>query len=554
MSDENPTLPLETAGAPLAAAVKDSSMPRGVPNIVGNEAAERFSFYGMKGLLTGYITGSLAAGGLAHSKDQSNIIISLFGAGTYFMPLLGGWFSDKIVGRYHTILWVSLLYCVGHGILACSDLVSGVEGKMICLCAGLSFIAFGAGGIKPCVSAFMGDQFKPNQAHLLQKAYGAFYWAINFGSFFSFLIIPWIKDKKGYGLAFGVPGIAMGIATFVFWLGTKHYFRVPPSRDTKQAGFISVFWHAYRSGSKTLSLPSVYILATIGIPLLVMILITYLSFQKGYGTAVQTASWAALICVGLWYALVLVLSFLRKTDLPDQFWQKAANRFSPREIIAARSVGPILFIFALVPAFWSLFDQMQTTWVSQGQMMTPATIFGYKIGAEQMQSANPAIVMILVPILTLLVYPRMGRFASPLRRMSFGMFIASVAYLVVAALQAKIQSGAHLSVLWQIVPYIIMTTAEVLVSTTGLEFAFREAAPEMKSTIMSFWLLTVSMGDLILAWITKMLSKGASAESGESVTSGRFLLYAGMIFTVAVIFSAISTVYRYRDKEAAEGR
>ena len=102
---------------------------------------------------------------------------------------------------------------------------------------------------------------------------------------------------------------------------------------------------------------------------------------------------------------------------------------------------------------------------------------------------NPAIVMLLVPLFTLVIYPRLGKFASPLKRMSYGMFIAAASYLIVAALQKQIESGAHLCVLWQTVPYLVLTTAEVLFSTTGLEFAFREAAPEMKSAVMSFWLL-----------------------------------------------------------------
>ncbi len=187
--------------------------------------------------------------------------------------------------------------------------------------------------------------------------------------------------------------------------------------------------------------------------------------------------------------------------------------------------------------------------------MMPAKVFGYKFGAEQMQSTNPAIVMILVPILTLLVYPRLGRFASPLRRMSYGMFFAAAAYVVVAALQTKIDSGGpQLSVLWQTVPYLILTTGEVLFSTTGLEFAFRESAPEMKSTIMSFFLLTISFGNLLVTAITKTFSSGNAGGHAESVTSGRFLTYAGMTFVVAIIFSAVSTVYRYRDKEAAQGR
>src|SRR5258708_6582 len=120
--------------------------------------------------------------------------------------------SLRYWGRYHTILWISLSYCLGHGILATSDLIPTIHGKGYALYAGLALIAFGSGGIKPCVSAFMGDQFGPDQKHLLRKAYAAFYWSINFGSFFSFLVIPFVRKHWGYSWAFGVPGIAMAIA------------------------------------------------------------------------------------------------------------------------------------------------------------------------------------------------------------------------------------------------------------------------------------------------------------------------------------------------------
>ena len=104
--------------------------------------------------------------------------------------------------------------------------------------------------------------------------------------------------------------------------------------------------------------------------------------------------------------------------------------------------------------------------------------------------------------------------------------------------------------LWQIIPYIILTTAEVLVSVTGLEFAFREAAPEMKSTIMSFWLLTVAFGNLVVTAITKVLSgPGAGGEAhASSVSTNRFLLYAGLTFGVAILFSIIAAFYRYREE------
>jgi POT family proton-dependent oligopeptide transporter len=159
-------------------------------------------------------------------------------------------------------------------------------------------------------------------------------------------------------------------------------------------------------------------------------------------------------------------------------------------------------------------------------------------------------VMALVPLFTLVLYPRIGRLAAPLRRMVAGMFLGVISYLIVAALQAQIEAGAQLSVLLQLIPYVVLTAAEVLISTTGLEFAFREAAPEMKSTIMSFWLLTVAIGNLLVAGITKVF--GGASHSG-SVSASRFLMYAGLTFVVAILFSLISRTYRYRDEAAARG-
>jgi POT family proton-dependent oligopeptide transporter len=469
----------------------ETTTPRWPPQIkfiVGNEACERFSYYGMRSILAGYITGAVLQGGLGRDTDAATEIIHTFVFANYFMPLFGAWLSDKIIGRYRTILWVSLFYCAGHGVLACSDFAGGVHGRMICLWTGLALIAFGSGGIKPCVSAFMGDQFKPEQSQLLQKAYGAFYWAINLGSFFSFLVIPWIKDHHGYSLAFGVPGILMAIATFIFWLGTKHYVRVPPSRETRSAGFFKVFFAA--------------------------------------------------------------LTGRRETG--QSFWSGARSRFSEPEVDAAKSVLPILMVFALIPIFFSLFDQTNSTWVLQGGKMVPAKILGLAIGAEQMQSMNPLLVMLLVPLFTLGIYPRIGRFASPLKRMAYGMFLAAGSYLVVAALQKQIEAGAQLSVLWQTVPYLILTAAEVLVSTTGLEFAFREAAPEMKSIVMSFWLLTIAFGDLLVVVVTKLFA--SASDHAASVSTNRFLLYAGMTFLVAILFSFVATFYQYRDAAAAQGK
>jgi POT family proton-dependent oligopeptide transporter len=527
--------------------------PRQINYIVGNEACERFSYYGMRSILAGYITGAVLKGGLGRDADSSTSIIHAFVSANYFMPLFGAWLSDKLIGRYNTILWVSLFYCAGHGVLACSDFAGSVHGKLVCLYVGLALIAFGSGGIKPCVSAFMGDQFRPDQSHLMQKAYGAFYWAINFGSFFSFLVIPWVKNHHGYSLAFAVPGVLMAVATFVFWLGRNKYLRVPPSRKTKSGGFFPVFFNAYAHCAGSRSGPLLNLLTTLGAPLFIMVALTIVAFAE-ISPVTRAIGWAAVICTGLWYASVLVTSLLGKFDPGDSFWKGAEKRYSESEISAARSVTPILFVFALIPVFWSLFDQTNSTWVLQGEKMLNTTILGLDIGAEQMQSMNALIVMILVPLFTLGIYPRIGRFASPLRRMSYGMFLAAASYLIVAALQKKIEAGDQLSVMWQTVPYIVLTAAEVLISTTGLEFAFREASPELKSTIMSFWLLTVTVGDLFVVGITKLFSQAGAGNHAASVSTDRFLLYAALTFVVAILFSIIAGTYKYRDAAAAEGK
>jgi POT family proton-dependent oligopeptide transporter len=133
------------------------------------------------------------------------------------------------------------------------------------------------------------------------------------------------------------------------------------------------------------------------------------------------------------------------------------------------------------------------------------------------------------------------------------MFLAGFSYIIVAMLQARIDAGAHLSILWQTVPYVALTIAEVLVSTTGLEFAFREAAPEMKSIINGFWNLTITMGNLMVVGITKAFP-GTGNEHNASVSAPRFMMYAGLTFVVAILFSVIAAFYTYRDKSAAEGK
>lgn len=216
----------------LTAPVPTKSIPRGIPYIIGNEAAERFSFYGMKAILVIFMTsylylmpGSLTNEPMPDAEAIANY--HKFTAAVYFTPIFGALIADIFLGKYLTIIILSLVYCVGHGVLALMGIHESIDPAMM-LFVGLALIAIGAGGIKPCVSAHVGDQFGKTNQHLLNKVYNFFYLSINFGAFISTLLTPWLLEWYGPHLAFGVPGVLMLIATFLFWCGRKKFIHVPP--------------------------------------------------------------------------------------------------------------------------------------------------------------------------------------------------------------------------------------------------------------------------------------------------------------------------------------
>ncbi len=235
----------------LTAPIKTDKMPPGVPYIVGNEAAERFSYYGMNGILVIFMTQYLrnAQGGLDRMTDaQADAWYHTFVSCVYFLPIIGAVLGDAILGKYRTILSLSIVYCFGHLTLA-------VDHTRLGLVIGLFLIALGAGGIKPCVSANVGDQFGASNQHLLPRVFSWFYFSINFGSAFSTLLIPWLLDPfkvsptqaaswpgwlgkflekiHGPDIAFGTPGLLMLIATIVFWAGRKKFVHLPPAGGSR---------------------------------------------------------------------------------------------------------------------------------------------------------------------------------------------------------------------------------------------------------------------------------------------------------------------------------
>lgn len=540
----------------------ETGWPKGVPYIIGNEGCERFSFYGMKAILQVHLTSLFAAQGLLQQTAEENAqhMGHIFMAAVYATPMIGAIVADRLLGKYRTIVWLSLVYCLGHLVLAIAE--NSIGGMQL----GLALIAIGSGGIKPCVSAHVGDQFGKGNWSKVQKVFQAFYFIINFGSFFSTLLIPWLRNNYGADVAFGVPGVLMLIATITFWIGRHVFVHIPPN----PGGHLGLL--------DTISSTMLF-LGTIGIPL-------FFSGSNSLGVTVL----ACLSCLvfGLWvfaerqalqqddgflavmmHAVGTLFSGENRKRIaevgPDvsqdslkRHWMfsSAACRFGEEAAEGPRAVLRIISVFFLVSVFWALFDQHATSWVRQAVQMD-RLVFGIQFDASQISALNPLMVMVLIPFNDFVLFPlleKLGVAMPPLRRMTIGMLVAGFAFASVALIQTAIETSGKgaVSVLWQIVPYLIMTQAEVMVSITGLEFAYTQAPRRMKSTIMGFWLLTVSFGNVLAAWVTTaqgwLLPKIMTVDPAEGPGLVQFFwFFAFLMMAAGVLFGVRARFYRGRE-------
>ena len=401
--------------------VDTDRMPPGIPYIISNEAAERFSFYGMRTILVVFMAKYLwlldGKGGTPMSNTQATEYYHIFAGLVYATPVLGALIADIFLGKYLTIMILSVVYCLGHAALACMG-TSGDSGWW--LFGGLALICLGSGGIKPCVSAHVGDQFGTRNSHLLSRIYNWFYFSINLGSFVSTLLTPWLLEWYGPHWAFGVPGVLMAMATFMFWMGRNKFVHVP-------AGGMKFF----------------------------------------------------------------------------------RELFSRDGLVA---LGKLIPLFLFIAAFWALYDQTGSSWVFQAAQMD-RNFLGMTWLESQVQAVNPVLILTFIPLFTFWVYPTVSKVfkLTPLRKIGIGFVLMVATFALSALIQSWIDAGQNPSIGWQFLAYALITASEIMVSIVGLEFAYTQAPKNMKSMIMSLYLLSVFVGNLFTSQINHYIQIPSAA-------------------------------------------
>jgi proton-dependent oligopeptide transporter, POT family len=516
------------------AAMPAERLPRQVPFILGNEACERFSFYGMRNILVTFLVGSTLMAYLPESERNlaAKDVFHIFVIGVYFFPLLGGWLADRYFGKYNTIFWFSLIYCAGQAMLAL------FTDNRTLFYTGLFLIALGSGGIKPLVATFMGDQFDQSNKRLAKIAFDAFYWLINFGSLFASLLMPIFLRNYGPAIAFGIPGALMFVATFIFWLARNRYVHVPPTAGSDPHSFLRVVRTALSATVPGGGRPG-FVVAMLG----VVLAVTSLALAPKLGVV-------AAIC------LAIVMLIAGGGIGASMQLDRARGAHPDAAVDGVRNVLRILIVFALTTPFWSLFDQKASTWVLQGyDMRMPEGVWWWPSflvkDAAQMQALNPLLVMLLIPFNNLVLYPalrRMGYEPTALRRMTTGIAFSGLAWIAAGVIQLGMDDGGDgVSLAWQILPYALLTFGEVLVSATGLEFAYSQAPASMKGVIMSFWYLAVTVGNLwvllVNAGVRNEALTAQIATTGLSVAAFQMFFFAAFALLAALLFGLYARRY-----------
>jgi len=432
----------------LTAPLPSKKTPAGIPYILTNEAAERFSFYGNRCILVFFMTHLLksAAGQLdPMTPEQSKFWFHLFVSAVYFTPLIGALISDIWLAKYRTIIFFSIIYCFGFFAIT-------IDHTRLGLAVGLILIAIGSGVIKPCVSANVGDQFGKTNQHLMAKIYAWFYFAINLGAFISNIFVPELLDRYGPTVAFGCPTAFMVLATVAYWMGRKKFIHVP---------------------------------------------------RGGFGFVKECFSGEGL-----------------------------------------QALAKLCIIYVFIAPFWALFDQIDSAWMLQAEKMNRHLLF-FELKPTQIVSANPLMIMLLIPVFSYVIYPAINKVfpLTALRKIGIGLFVAALSFVVPALIETRITAGIEPSIVWLILAYLILTSAEVMVSITCLEFSYTQAPKKMKSLIMAVFFLSITLGNFFTALVNWLIEKRWLNLPGASY----FWFFVGVMLITAVLFIPVAGRYRVKD-------
>ncbi|KAI8897356.1 POT family-domain-containing protein [Globomyces pollinis-pini] len=510
--------------------------------IIPNEFAERFCYYGWSPLLKKLLGGVLGLSKWSYGLDgkiagKDDTDVNAFALNydflTYFTPLLGAFISDSFLDKYKTIVSLGLFYLVGMfmlsfsvnpNILGYSQVLAPIyeasplnqtvidagikfippQGPNVTsapawlVYTALLFLAFGTGGIKPCVSAHGGDQFLPQQGMALNLFFSMFYMSINVGAMLSGLFVTPLQEKKCFGSpedcfyeVFIICSVVFAIAYFLFIFGKRYYRVVPPAGR--------------------------FILGDL------------------------------CVCGFTWM-------FKGKEHVESVYGKSI--------VMEAADLGKVLVAILPTPFFWMAFKQSGNLWQDSTDRLGKSIMNSVQINTV----VNPLLIVILAPLFNKLVYPVLPKKFGLLQRICLGYFFTALSMVICGLIDqyvlarctvdSSLERGSYYygvcaypqldNTIW-IIPYIIMTIGEVLISISGLNFVYEEVGKRTKSSSTALWLVGSSFGSFFTSRLSKFLKPGTVVNENHKVTFDQFyFICAGILMVVVIPQMIITYFYVYK--------
>ena len=483
---------MSDATAASAAATSDKQFfghPRGLSTLFFTELWERFSYYGLRGLLVLFLTATIAEGGMAMTDARAGAILGLYTAGVYLAALPGGWAADRLLGQRNAVFYGGIVIALGHFSMA--------TGSDLMFFLGLLLIVIGTGLLKPNVSAIVGDLYGADEAARRDAGFTIFYMGINLGAFIGPLVCGYLGENVNWHYGFGAAGVGMVLGLIQYKMGEKYF---------GTAGLLRPTAEETRSQASRVM--------TTSIAVVVALVAGAWLLQSSGRVSLAPENLAPITGIVIVSISILYFAYLMALGGLDGSEKKR-----------------IIYIFLLfvgAAMFWAGFEQAASSLNLFAERLTDRVMFGWEMPASWFQSVNALFIILLAPVVGGLWVWLGNRNPSIPVKFGMGLVLLGAGFFVLAWGASFATEGNGVSPMWLVVTYYFHTVGELALSPVGLSSVTKLSPDRLVGQMMGVWFMGTALGNLYA---------GLSAGQLEAMSP------QGLFSTVAIISVGAGVVF-----------
>ncbi|NUP51454.1 MAG: peptide MFS transporter [Catenulispora sp.] len=435
--------------------------PKGLRTLFATEFWERYSFYGMRGLLVLFLTDTAANGGLGFSKETGNSFLGLYNSLVYLMALPGGWIADRIWGARRSVLWGGVIIALGHYVMA----VPSEPTTFL----GLGLIVLGTGLLKPNISAQVGALYHEHDERR-DAGFTIFYMAINMGAFLAPLTAGWVGQHVNYHLGFGCAALGMTFAVLFYVAQGKHLGTIglwPPKPISRPELRRALRLTALVAGG------------------VLVIVVGWMAITQWSVAAFSDALAVPIIATPfLYFGFMFGRGGLSSGEAPK--------------------LAAFVAFFIGATVFWMIYDQSGSQLNLFANEKTNLSIFGWQMPAVWLQSANPFYIMVFAPIFAWMWESLGDRAPRTSVKFAIALVLIGLSFFVMS-LAGRDASPTHkVSIIFLAVTYLLQTFGELCLSPVGLSVTTQLAPARYAGQMLGLWFLAQAVGNALNVYVTKL--------------------------------------------------